>query len=241
MANDERLQTIRHSMAHVMAEAVLELFPGTKIAIGPAIENGFYYDFDLPRPLQDSDLEEITEHMRKIIESGVPFERREVTREEARKLFADQQYKLELLDAIPEGEAVSLYTQGNFTDLCRGPHVESTKELNKDAFKLLSIAGAYWRGKETNPMLTRIYGTAFPKKELLNEYLARVELGKALTLSAKGGTEEGRSAERFYRYTRCNRRAWCKLWVLNRIPMPLRAWVFRQYNRLAWKWAKKGL
>ena len=191
MANDERLQTIRHSMAHVMAEAVLELFPGTKIAIGPAIENGFYYDFDLPRPLQDSDLEEITEHMRKIIESGVPFERREVTREEARKLFADQQYKLELLDAIPEGETVSLYTQGSFTDLCRGPHVESTKELNKDAFKLLSIAGAYWRGKETNPMLTRIYGTAWtnPKElRLYMDHLADIEkrdhrkLGKELDL-----------------------------------------------------------
>ena len=191
MANDERLQTIRHSMAHVMAEAVLELFPGTKIAIGPAIENGFYYDFDLPRPLQDSDLEEITEHMRKIIESGVPFARREVTREEARKLFADQQYKLELLDAIPEGETVSLYTQGSFTDLCRGPHVESTKELNKDAFKLLSIAGAYWRGKETNPMLTRIYGTAWtnPKElRLYMDHLADIEkrdhrkLGKELDL-----------------------------------------------------------
>lgn len=191
MANDEKLQTIRHSMAHVMAEAVLELFPGTKIAIGPSIENGFYYDFDLPRPLQDSDLEEITEHMKRIIESGVPFERREVTRDEARKLFADQPYKLELLDAIPEGEAVSLYTQGNFTDLCRGPHVESTKELNKDSFKLLSIAGAYWRGKETNPMLTRIYGTAWsnPKElRLYMDHLADIEkrdhrkLGKELDL-----------------------------------------------------------
>ena len=134
MPNDDKLSMIRHSMAHVMAEAVLEIFPGTKIAIGPSIENGFYYDFDLPRPLQDADLETITEHMKAIIASGVPFVRKEVTREEAKKLFADQPYKLELIDAIPENETVSLYTQGNFTDLCRGPHVESTKDLNKDAF-----------------------------------------------------------------------------------------------------------
>ena len=191
MPNDEKLSMIRHSMAHVMAEAVLEIFPEAKIAIGPSIENGFYYDFDLPRPLQDADLETITEHMKNIIASGVPFVRKEVTREEAKALFADQPYKLELIDAIPEGETVSLYTQGNFTDLCRGPHVESTKQLNKEAFKLLSIAGAYWRGKETNPMLTRIYGTAWtnPKElRLYMDHLADIEkrdhrkLGKDLDL-----------------------------------------------------------
>ena len=191
MPNDDKLSMIRHSMAHVMAEAVLEIFPGTKIAIGPSIENGFYYDFDLPRPLQDADLETITEHMKNIIASGVPFVRKEVSREEAKKLFADQPYKLELIDAIPENETVSLYTQGNFTDLCRGPHVESTKQLNKEAFKLLSIAGAYWRGKETNPMLTRIYGTAWtnPKElRLYMDHLADIEkrdhrkLGKELDL-----------------------------------------------------------
>ena len=191
MPNDDKLSMIRHSMAHVMAEAVLEIFPGTKIAIGPSIENGFYYDFDLPRPIQDADLETITEHMKNIIASGVPFVRKEVSREEAKKLFADQPYKLELIDAIPENETVSLYTQGNFTDLCRGPHVESTKQLNKEAFKLLSIAGAYWRGKETNPMLTRIYGTAWtnPKElRLYMDHLADIEkrdhrkLGKELDL-----------------------------------------------------------
>lgn len=191
MPNDDKLSMIRHSMAHVMAEAVLEIFPGTKIAIGPSIENGFYYDFDLPRPLQDADLETITEHMKNIIASGVPFVRKEVSREEAKQLFADQPYKLELIDAIPENETVSLYTQGNFTDLCRGPHVESTKQLNKEAFKLLSIAGAYWRGKETNPMLTRIYGTAWtnPKElRLYMDHLADIEkrdhrkLGKELDL-----------------------------------------------------------
>ena len=171
MVDETRLGKIRHSMAHVMAEAVIEMFPSCQIAIGPAIENGFYYDFDLPRPLTESDLEEITERMKKIISENKEFKRIVVSRDEAKKIFKDQKYKLELLDAIPEGEEVSLYNQGEFTDLCRGPHVESTKELNKDAFKLLSIAGAYWRGKETNPMLTRIYGTAWENPKDLRLYL----------------------------------------------------------------------
>ncbi len=171
MVDETRLGKIRHSMAHVMAEAVIEMFPSCQIAIGPAIENGFYYDFDLPRPLTESDLEEITERMKKIISENKEFKRIVVSRDEAKKIFKDQKYKLELLDAIPEGEEVSLYNQGAFTDLCRGPHVESTKELNKDAFKLLSIAGAYWRGKETNPMLTRIYGTAWENSKDLRLYL----------------------------------------------------------------------
>ena len=191
MSDNEKLSMIRHSMAHVMAQAVTELFPGTKIAIGPSIENGFYYDFDLPRPLTDADLETITEKMKEIIASGVPFERKEVSREEAKTLFADQPYKLELIDAIPEGETVSLYSQGSFTDLCRGPHVESTKKLHADAFKLLNIAGAYWRGSEKNPMLTRIYGTAWTNPKELRvymDYLADIEkrdhrkLGKELDL-----------------------------------------------------------
>ena len=169
MADNEKLATIRHSMAHVMAEAVLDLFPDTKIAIGPAIENGFYYDFDFSKPIVDADLERITERMKEIIASGVSFERKEVSREEAKAFFADQPYKLELIDAIPEGETVSMYTQGGFTDLCRGPHVKSTKELNKDSFKLLSIAGAYWRGSEKNPMLTRIYGTAWSNPKELRD------------------------------------------------------------------------
>ena len=190
-SDNEKLSMIRHSMAHVMAQAVIELFPGTKIAIGPSIENGFYYDFDLPKPLTDADLETISAKMKEIIASGVPFERREVSRDEARAMFADQPYKLELLDAIPEGETVSLYTQGSFTDLCRGPHVKSTKELHADAFKLLNIAGAYWRGSEKNPMLTRIYGTAWSNPKELRvylDYLADIEkrdhrrLGKELDL-----------------------------------------------------------
>ncbi len=185
------LSTLRHSMAHVMAEAVLEMFPDAQIAIGPSIENGFYYDFDLSKPLQDEDLKEIEERMKRIIKSGASFQRREVTRDEARELFKDQKYKLELLDAIPEGETVSIYTQGNFTDLCRGPHVESTKELSADGFKLLNIAGAYWRGSEKNKMLTRIYGTAWSTPKELRAYLDHLadiekrdhrKLGKELDL-----------------------------------------------------------
>ena len=152
---DEKLFKIRHSTAHVMAEAVLRLFPDAKLAIGPAIENGFYYDFDLPRSLKPEDLEEIENIMKDIVKQNHEFDYKVVSREEAKKLFADQPYKLELVNAIPEGDTVSLYTQDTFTDLCRGPHVENTKEINPGSFKLLSIAGAYWRGNEKNPMLQR--------------------------------------------------------------------------------------
>ncbi len=191
MANEVDLSTLRHSTAHVMAEAVLMMFPDAQIAIGPSIENGFYYDFDLPRALTEDDLETITKNMRSIINKGHDFVRKEVTREEAREIFKDQKYKLELLDAIPEGETVTIYNQGAFTDLCRGPHVANTKELCADGFKLLSIAGAYWRGSEKNKMLTRIYGTAWASKADLKAYLdhlADVEkrdhrkLGKELDL-----------------------------------------------------------
>ena len=191
MAKEIDLSTLRHSTAHVMAEAVLMMFPDAQIAIGPSIENGFYYDFDLPRALTEDDLEVITKNMRKIINEGREFVRKEVTRDEAREIFKDQKYKLELLDAIPEGETVTIYNQGAFTDLCRGPHVANTKELCADGFKLLSIAGAYWRGSEKNKMLTRIYGTAWANKADLRAYmdhLADVEkrdhrkLGKELDL-----------------------------------------------------------
>jgi threonyl-tRNA synthetase len=174
-----------------MAEAVLRIFPDAKIAIGPAIEDGFYYDFDLPRSLTQEDLQKIEEEMRKIMAEGHEFRREVISREEARKRFHDQPYKLELLDAIPAGEEVSIYTQGGFTDLCRGPHVNSTKELNPKAFKLLSIAGAYWRGDEKNKMLQRIYGTAWERPEDLQAYLDRLaeiekrdhrRLGKELDL-----------------------------------------------------------
>lgn len=188
---DEKLHRVRHSMAHVMAEAVLQMFPQAQIAIGPAIETGFYYDFDLPRQLTEGDLEEISERMKAIIAEKKDFVRKVVTRAEAQELFGEQTYKLELLKAIDESEEVSIYEQGGFMDLCRGPHVENTRELNAQAFKLLSIAGAYWRGKETNPMLTRIYGTAWNTPKELRAYLQHLEdiekrdhrkLGKELDL-----------------------------------------------------------
>lgn len=188
---DEKLSKVRHSMSHVMAEAVLQMFPSAQIAIGPAIDNGFYYDFDLPRTLTADDLDEISERMKLIIKEDKEFKRIVVSRDEAKKLFADQIYKQELIDAIPADEEVSLYNQGGFTDLCRGPHVASTKELNPEAFKLLNTAGAYWRGKETNPMLTRIYATAWTNPKDLRLYLQKLEeiekrdhrkLGKELDL-----------------------------------------------------------
>ncbi len=168
---DEKLYRIRHSTAHVMAEAVLREFPDAKIAIGPPIENGFYYDFDLPRSLTPEDLERVEEHMREIINEDHAFERAVISREEARRRFADQPYKLELIEDIGSEEDVSLYTQNTFTDLCRGPHVESTKQLNAKAFKLLSIAGAYWRGDEKQKMLQRIYGTAWETPKELRQHL----------------------------------------------------------------------
>lgn len=191
ISQDERLKMIRHSMAHVMAEAVLEMFPTAQIAIGPAIENGFYYDFELPRNLTPEDLDTITQKMKDIIAQNKEFKRIEVTRAQAAEMFKDQKFKLELLEAIPEGETVTVYNQGNFTDLCRGPHVASTKELRADSFKLLNIAGAYWRGDEHNQMLTRIYGTAFSNPKDLRAYLQYLEdvekrdhrrLGKELDL-----------------------------------------------------------
>ena len=184
----EKLETMRHSAAHVMAEAVQSIFPDAKFGIGPAIEDGFYYDFDLPRPLNPDDLPLIETKMGEIIASNEPFIRKEVTKEEARRLFATQPYKLELIDEIPD-EKVSLYQQGSFVDLCRGPHVNSTKEIK--AFKLISIAGAYWRGDEHRPMLQRIYGIAFDTEKTLDEHLKNLEeaarrdhrkLGKELDL-----------------------------------------------------------
>ena len=167
----EKLAVIRHSMSHVMASAVLEMFPEAQIAIGPAIENGFYYDFDLPRPLTEDDFPEIEKRMRRIIAENLPITKQVVSRSKAAEVFKDQIYKLELLEAIPEGEDVSFYTVGGFTDLCKGPHVESTKELNPDSFALLSVAGAYWRGNEKNKMLTRLYATAWTNPKDLKDYL----------------------------------------------------------------------
>jgi len=166
---------MRHSASHVMAEAILSIFPDAKFAIGPAIEDGFYYDFDLPRSLTPDDLPIIEKKMTEIIKTNLPFTHKEITREEAKKLFASQPYKLELLEEITD-DKVGIYEQGSFIDLCRGPHVSSTGEIK--AFKLTSIAGAYWRGNEKNAMLQRIYGVAFESQKELDEYLTKIEEAK---------------------------------------------------------------
>ncbi|MCD6356736.1 MAG: threonine--tRNA ligase [Anaerolineaceae bacterium] len=176
------LYRLRHSTAHVMAQAVLDKFPGAKIAIGPAIENGFYYDFDLPRPLTPDDLKDITARMREIIKGDYPFIKEIVDAKKAREIFKDQPFKLELINDLESGkqdehgktiskkQELSVYKHDQFIDLCRGPHVESTGKINPKAFKLLNIAGAYWRGNENNPMLQRIYGTVWEKPEDLKAY-----------------------------------------------------------------------
>jgi threonyl-tRNA synthetase len=176
--DDEGKRVFRHSSAHVMAQAVKRLFPDTKLAIGPAIEEGYYYDFDPQRPFTAEDLEKIQEEMETIIKEDLPFKRFELSREEALKLFSDlkEPYKVELINDLPLDAVISCYSQGEFIDLCVGPHLPSTGRLK--AIKLLSVAGAYWRGDERNKMLQRIYGTSFPKKSRLDEYLFRIEEAK---------------------------------------------------------------
>jgi len=170
MNREASLERMRHSAAHIMAEAVQSLFHGAKFGIGPAIENGFYYDFGLPRPLTQEDLPIIESKMRAIIDAGLPFIKEEVGKKKARLLFATQPYKLELIDELPDA-TVTIYKQGSFIDLCRGPHVASTDEVK--AFKLTHVAGAYWRGDERQPMLQRIYGVAFDSQAELEDYLLR--------------------------------------------------------------------
>jgi threonyl-tRNA synthetase len=190
---ESELYKIRHSAAHVMAQAVMEMFPGqAKIAIGPPIEDGFYYDFELPRPLTPEDFEPIEKRMRQIIAGKFPFVRKEVSAEEARAQFRDQPFKLELIDGLDKGDVdeygnplapqsaavISFYTHDSFTDLCRGPHVEHTGQINPSAFKLMSIAGAYWRGDSNRPQLQRIYGTAWKTADELEQYLWKLEEAK---------------------------------------------------------------
>lgn len=171
LSKEERLLRLRHSAAHVMAEAVLDLFPGAKFAIGPAIDNGFYYDFDLPRPLTPDDLGRIEARMRRSVDANYEFVRGEMPKEEARRFFAGQPYKLEIIDGI-DAPRVSTYRHGDFVDLCEGPHAERTGQIG--AFKLHHVAGAYWRGDERRPMLQRIYGLLFETEEELREYEARL-------------------------------------------------------------------
>ena len=202
----DKIEIIRHSLSHIMAQVVQELYPGTKFGIGPSIENGFYYDFALPSEalakegLSLGDLPKIEKRMKELVSQNISFKKIIVSKEEARKIFKDQPYKLELVeevcassppsprpakarrDSVIEelpGKTVSIYESGNFIDLCRGPHVRSAKEITQDAFRLTKIAGAYWRGSEKNPMLTRIYGLAFQtKKELENYFKVQEEAEK---------------------------------------------------------------
>ncbi|MBR2440103.1 MAG: threonine--tRNA ligase [Lentisphaeria bacterium] len=170
------IEMIRHSAAHVMAAAVKELYPEAKFDIGPSTEDGFYYDFDIPQHLAVEDLVKIEEKMEEIKKAAYPFTCQEVSREEAQKILAGQQYKLERLADIPDDGVITMYTCGGFTDLCRGPHVATTADIG--AVKLMSVAGSYYRGKESNPMLQRIYGTAFPSKKELDAYLTQLEEAK---------------------------------------------------------------
>ncbi len=179
----KNLETIRHSLSHILAYAVQELYPGTKFGIGPAIENGFYYDFELPKEISEKDLPEIERKLKDLIKQNIVFKKKNITKAEAKKLFKNQPYKLELISDLGEAgpphnskkEAgppqISIYESGSFIDLCKGPHVKSTKEIPQEAFKLTRIAGAYWKGDENKPMLTRIYGIAFSTKKELEKYL----------------------------------------------------------------------
>ena len=193
LKDKEGLEVYRHTYAHVLAQAVKTIFPTCKLAIGPVIENGFYYDFDFNTPITQEDFEKIEAEMQKIIKANTPIERFELPRAEAVKLMSDykEKYKVELINDLPEGETISFYKQGSFTDLCRGPHLPSTGKIK--AFKLTSLAGAYWRGNEKNKMLTRIYGVAFAKKDEMQAYFEMLEeakkrdhikLGKELKLFA---------------------------------------------------------
>lgn len=187
---ESQLYKIRHSSAHIMAQAVLEMFPDGKITIGPPIENGFYYDFDLPRNLTPEDLEKIEVRMREIIKGKHPFIKEVVSADEARRIFAEQPYKLELIDGLEKGgldeygnpldvkPEISIYKDDTFVDLCRGPHVNNTSQINPNAVKLMNVAGAYWRGDEKNKMLQRIYGTAWENPQQLKDYLWQLEEAK---------------------------------------------------------------
>ena len=184
-----KIETLRHSLSHILVFAVQELYPGTKFGIGPAIENGFYYDFEFKNPISNEDLPEIEKKMKEIIRQNIVFKKKIITKSEAKKIFKNQPYKLELLTELPQEAKVKkrtkfsspslakqpiiVYESGKFIDLCLGPHLKSTKEINPDAFKLTKIAGAYWRGSEKNPMLTRIYGIAFQTKKELQGHLSK--------------------------------------------------------------------
>ena len=176
MKNHQELDHIRHSLAHLLAAAVTRLWPDAKPTLGPAVDNGFYYDFEFSTPVSDKDLAKIEKKMRETLKDWKTFDGKEITADEAREMFKNNPYKLELIEEIAaKGEKITIYTSGRFTDLCRGGHVEDAQAINTDCFKLDRVAGAYWRGDEKNKMLTRIYGLAFGTKEELDTYLAQKE------------------------------------------------------------------
>lgn len=176
---DEKLHMMRHSLAHVLAKAIMQIYPKAKLTIGPAIEDGFYYDIDLDEPITPDKYAEIEKRMNEIIRKGEEFTRQEVSRDEALKMFAGNEYKEELIKELPEDEVISVYYLGNdFVDLCRGPHVESTRSLQNAAFKIHAVNGAYWRGDEKNKMLQRVYAYGFKDKKQLAEHIAMLEEAK---------------------------------------------------------------
>ncbi len=175
----EKLEHTRHSLAHLLAAAVLEHHPDAKPTIGPAVDNGFYYDFEFSSPISEADLPKIEKTMKKLLPTWKNFDHKEVSESEAKEYFASNPYKLELIDEIiAKGEKITFYTSGKFTDLCRGGHIEDMSVIDPDSFKLERVAGAYWRGEEKNKMLTRIYGLAFNSKEELESYLTMIEEAK---------------------------------------------------------------
>ena len=178
LKDKEGIEVYRHTCAHVLAQAVKNIFPTCKLAIGPVIENGFYYDFEFNTPITQEDFGKIEDEMQKIIKDNTPIERFELPRKEAIDLMTrfKEKYKVEIINDLPEDSVISFYKQGAFTDLCRGPHLPSTGRIK--AFKLTSLAGAYWRGNEKNKMLTRIYGVAFAKKDEMQEYFDMLEEAK---------------------------------------------------------------
>lgn len=176
---ENKLEHIRHSLAHLLGASILELYPGSKITLGPAIDNGFYYDVDVKGKITDSDLEKIESKMKELIKTWNSFEKKTLTKEEALKAFEGNEYKIELINEISKkGEEITVYTSGNFSDLCRGGHAESMKDIKEGSYKLDKVAGAYWRGNEENKMLTRVYGLAFETKDDLDKYVWQIEEAK---------------------------------------------------------------
>src|ERR1035437_9907452 len=177
---NEKIHRMRHSLAHLLGAAVKEIWPDVKIATGPAIDNGFYYDFDFSAPITDKDLGKIEQKMKELTKKVKSFDKAEISKKDAEKLFEGNPYKLELIEEYSkEGKTLTTYTSGDFTDLCAGPHVESMDEIKNSAWKLERVAGAYWKGDEDNKMLTRIYGLAFETKEELDGYIKRIEEARA--------------------------------------------------------------